>query len=109
MHRFPGVVNETELTGVEAILIDDGLVSGCTIPAADRACRRGRALRVIVAVPTASSDAIQLLVPEMGEICCPNTGSGAVFEVADAYREWRDLTEAEVLDELSQTEREGLL
>jgi predicted phosphoribosyltransferase len=48
-------------------------------------------------VPTASLGAVELLMPEVDEIVCLNIRSGSSFAVADAYENWYDLTDEEVL------------
>jgi putative phosphoribosyl transferase len=42
-----------ELAGKTIILVDDGIATGCSIPAAIAAIRRRKAARVVVAVPVA--------------------------------------------------------
>jgi putative phosphoribosyl transferase len=85
------------IRGKEAILVDDGLASGYTMIAALRNVRRREPKKIVVAVPTASASTVKLLSPEVEVIVCPNIRSGYSFAVADAYRSWRDLTEAEVV------------
>lgn len=58
--------------------------------------------KIVVAVPTASLGAIELLAPEVDEIVCLNIRSGLSFAVASAYTNWYDLTDAEVLKILSE-------
>jgi putative phosphoribosyl transferase len=50
-----------------------------------------------VAVPTASKNAVDLLAPYVDEIFCLNIRETKIFAVADAYQEWHDLTQQEVL------------
>jgi putative phosphoribosyl transferase len=47
-----------DLTGLTAILIDDGMAMGATMVAAAGAARRAGAIRVIAAVPVASAEAV---------------------------------------------------
>ena len=84
------------------ILVDDGLASGFTMLAAARSVKDKAPKKVIVAVPTASSGAIELLAPEVDEIICLNIRSGSSFAVADAYENWHDLTDEEVLKILKE-------
>ncbi len=65
-----------------------------------RKARQG-AGRVMVAVPTASERTVQDLLAEVDELVCLNVRGGWSFAVADAYLNWYDLTEGEVLDILS--------
>ena len=98
-----------EIKGKTAILVDDGLASGYTMLAAIRSTRKRNPRRVVVAVPTASKAAIELVSREVDKILCLNIRSSPFFAVADAYREWRDLTDEEVveiLEKISEGSRE---
>jgi putative phosphoribosyl transferase len=85
------------LTGKTVIVADDGLASGYTMLAAVKFIRKKVAGKIIVAVPTGSRATIDLVLPEVDEIVCLNTRRGSPFAVADAYRNWYDLSEKEVL------------
>ena len=58
--------------------------------------------KVVVAVPTGSLGAVELLEPEVDEIICLNIRSGSSFAVADAYENWYDLADEEVLKILQE-------
>ncbi len=79
------------------ILVDDGLASGFTLRVAIKALRQNNATNVILGVPTAHSESVQMIVGEVEAIYCPNLRSGFSFAVADAYEQWSDLDEQEVL------------
>ncbi len=83
--------------GRTAIVIDDGLASGYTMLAAVRSLRSQGAEKVVVAIPTASEGAIDLLSRDADEIHCLNVRTGRSFAVADAYQEWRDIPEREAV------------
>jgi len=51
---------------------------------------------MVVAVPTASVSAINLVRPHANKIVCLNIRSGPSFAVADAYKVWRDLENEDV-------------
>jgi len=80
-----------------AILVDDGLASGYTMLAAVRFIKRKAPRKIIVAVPTASERTVDFILPEIDELICLNVRSGISFAVADAYRNWYDLTDEEVI------------
>ncbi len=84
------------LQGRSVIITDDGLASGYTMHAAVQAIRAGSPREVIVAVPTGSPGAISLLKDEADRIVCLNIRTSYSFAVADAYRQWRDLSDEEV-------------
>ncbi len=79
------------------ILVDDGLASGFTLRVAIKALRHNGAANLILAVPTAHSESVQMILEEIEAIYCPNLRSGLSFAVADAYEEWSDLDEREVI------------
>lgn len=97
LRKFRGDNPIPQLMDKVVILVDDGLASGFTMLAAVRSARKKRPKKIVVAVPTASLGAVELLVPEVDEIACLNIRSGSSFAVADAYEKWYDLTDEEVL------------
>jgi putative phosphoribosyl transferase len=99
--RFAGRNPVPEMTGKTVILTDDGLASGFTMLAAVQGIRFHTPARILVAVPTASLSSAELVAREADLVICMNIRSGHSFAVADAYREWHDLTDQEVLEELA--------
>jgi putative phosphoribosyl transferase len=89
-----------DLKGRIVILADDGLASGSTMMTAARLVRRHRPKKIVVAVPTASLHTIEFLSEDVDLIVCPNIRTGSYFAVADAYRDWYDLSREEVLERL---------
>ncbi len=83
------------------ILVDDGLASGYMMLAAVRSVKRKTPKKIIVAVPTASKRTVELILPEVDELICLNVRHGISFAVADAYRNWYDLSDEEVLSIIS--------
>lgn len=79
------------------ILVDDGIASGFTILVAVKALQNLGINELIIAVPTANPDSLKRLSAEVEAIYCPNIRSGWTYAVADAYQEWRDVNEGEVL------------
>ncbi|HZK30740.1 MAG TPA: phosphoribosyltransferase family protein [Methanoregula sp.] len=82
------------------VLTDDGLASGYTMLAAVESIRTSHPERIIVAVPTASASSAGRIAREVDECICLNIRSGNRFSVAEAYRNWYDLDDREVLAEL---------
>ena len=95
--RLRGSRPYPDLTGQTALIVDDGLASGYTMRAATRFLRGKGAQEIIVAVPTASDRTVQDLLPLVDTLVCLNVRGGWSFAVADAYENWYDLDEAEVL------------
>jgi putative phosphoribosyl transferase len=96
----------SDLKDKVVMLVDDGLASGFTMLAAVRSARKRTPKKIIVAVPTASLGAVKLLAPEVDEIFCLNIRSGPVFAVADAYKNWYDLRDEEVIKILQSGEKQ---
>jgi len=85
-----------DLRTAAAVLVDDGLASGFTMLVAVEALRRGGAAAVLVAVPTGHLSSLQLVLPHVDRLFCANVRSGRSFAVADAYRNWADVSEEDV-------------
>jgi putative phosphoribosyl transferase len=83
--------------GRYVIIVDDGLASGYTMVAAIRWVKKMAPEGVIVAVPTGSEGTIHRILPEVDKLICLNVRSGFPYAVADAYRDWYDLGDQEVL------------
>ncbi len=84
------------------IIVDDGLASGFTMLAGINYVKRQRPEEIVVAVPTASERAVLFLLPHVDKLICLNIRGGPFFAVADAYRNWYDLSEEEVMEILRQ-------
>jgi len=93
---FPSIINRN------AIIVDDGLASGYTMLAAVNIVKSKKPKKIIIAVPTASRNTADLILPEVDELICLNVRSGYPFAVADAYQNWYDVTDEEVLEILKK-------
>lgn len=87
------------------VLVDDGLASGYTMLAAIESVRQLEPQKIIVAVPTASSSAISKVQEVVDVLICPHIGRGYVFAVADAYQNWYDVPDQEVIEMLENIGR----
>jgi predicted phosphoribosyltransferase len=87
-----------DLRGRSAILVDDGLASGYTMMASINFVKKGEPNRIVVAIPTAPESSVQLISASVDEIVCLNIRRGSFFAVADAYHQWYDLSEEEVME-----------
>jgi len=83
------------------LLIDDGLASGYSMLATAISVKKNKPKEIIIAIPTASDNAIKLVEPYADRIVCLNVREGLPYAVADAYLLWYDLTEEEVKNFLS--------
>lgn len=89
-----------ELKGKRVILTDDGLASGFSMLAAVRMVKVQDPQEVVVAVPTAPLGSVLRLNPEVDRIYSAHVQESGPFAVANAYRGWYDLSEAEVKEML---------
>ncbi|HMK95193.1 MAG TPA: phosphoribosyltransferase family protein [Candidatus Limnocylindrales bacterium] len=105
LRKFAGNKPMPALKDKIVILIDDGLASGFTMLAAARSAKKGAPEKIVVAVPTSSAGAINLVEPEVDEIVCLNVRTAPSFAVADAYKNWYDLADEEVIGILEKAEK----
>ncbi|MGM0687438.1 MAG: phosphoribosyltransferase [Promethearchaeati archaeon] len=87
---------------LHVVLVDDGLASGYTMLAAVRSVREQHPESITVLVPTASDSAANRVESVVDEFICPRIETGFVFAVANAYRDWHDLTDEEVVQILEE-------
>lgn len=79
------------------ILVDDGAATGATMRAAVRAVRKLNARRVVVALPVASLEALELLRNEADEVVCLGAPLG-FYAVGQWYEEFTQTTDEAVTD-----------
>ncbi len=99
---YAGLVGQQSPDGRIVILVDDGLASGYTMLAAIQSVRARGPQKIIVAVPTGSATAVSRVRDQVDMLICPHVGSAYVFAVADAYQNWYDIPEDEVIALLRQ-------
>lgn len=104
--KFRGDESPPTLENKVAIIVDDGLASGYTMLSAVKSAHGRNPKRTIVAVPTASTSAVDLVAPSVDALICLNIRGGSIFAVADAYQEWHDLSDEEVLQFLRASRHE---
>ncbi len=94
---YKGLVGQQNPDDRIVILVDDGLASGFTMLAAIQSVRARDPKKLIVAVPTGSAGAVSRVRDQVDTLICPHVGSAYVFAVADAYQNWYDVPEEEVI------------
>ena len=95
---YKGLVGIVDTPQRDIILVDDGLASGYTMKAAVESVRTLNPLSITVAVPTSSGSAADLITQEVQTLICPRIESGFIYAVANAYRQWYDVPDSEVID-----------
>jgi predicted phosphoribosyltransferase len=103
LEKFRGNKPFPDLKKKMIILVDDGLASGLTMLAAVRSVQKQTPDKIVVAVPTASTSAIELVAPSVDKLICLNIRSDPIFAVADAYQKWYDLSDEEVMEILRKS------
>lgn len=93
-----------ELADRVVIVIDDGIATGATMRAAVAALRQHRPTRLIVAVPTASTEACEHLRREADEVVCLATPE-PYMAVGRWYRHFDQTSDEEVRTLLVQAAR----
>lgn len=87
-----------DLKNKTAILIDDGLAAGSTMLTAVQSIQKRKPKKIIVAVPTASANAVRLIKPHVNQLISLYIHpQNLPFAVASSYQNWRDLGDEEVL------------
>lgn len=93
-----------QVEGRVVILVDDGLSTGATMRVAVRALRSQGPARIVVAVPTASSDTYNALRQEADELVCATTPT-PFHAVSAWYADFSQTSDAEVRELLSAGSR----
>ena len=93
--------------GRTAIVVDDGIATGATMRVALRAARHRKPERLVLAVPIASPETIEEFRKEADEVVClempPALGAIGLY-----YRDFHQMSDAEVTDLLTRAPRAGL-
>ena len=92
---YRGARKALAVDGRTVVLVDDGAATGASMLAAVRAVRKLGAGKVIVALPTASVDAVRKLRKEADEVVCVGTPE-SFLGVGQWYLDFRQTTDEEV-------------
>jgi putative phosphoribosyl transferase len=85
-----------DIAGQSVILVDDGIAMGSTMRASIMLCKNKKARRIVVATPVAGRDTAREIAALIDELIVLETP--ALFRaVAQVYRNWYDVPDAEVL------------
>lgn len=85
----------------QVILVDDGVATGATMQAAIRAARQQGPARIVVAVPVAAPDSVQLLRNQVDEVVCPLLPE-MLMAIGRWYLDFDQTSDREVLDLLQR-------
>lgn len=89
--------------GRTVLVVDDGIATGATMRAALRAVRRREPSHLVLAVPVAPPETVELLRPEVDEVVCLATPSpfGAIGAFYADFRQVEDKEVRDLLDRLA--------
>ena len=96
--KFRGDTPLPDVKNKIVIVTDDGLASGYTMLVTVQSIRNQNPKAILIVVPTASRRAVELVAPKVDELVCLNIRSSPIFAVADAYLNWYDLSDEEVIE-----------
>jgi len=99
---YQGLIDCYSPKGRIVLIVDDGLASGYTMLAAIQSVKQFSPKKTIVAVPTASVSAVSKIQGVVDDFICPHIDAGFVFAVANAYHDWYDVPEEEVIKQLQE-------
>ncbi len=94
--KYRKVIPQRNLHGKIAIIVDDGIATGSTACAAACSVIARGANKVVIAVPVASKESIQITKKNADEVCCPfmRERFGAVGQF---YRKFPEVSDNEVI------------
>ena len=105
VRELRGDLSFPDISARPVLLVDDGLASGFTMRVAVEALRKAGGNRIVVAVPTGHQQSVEGMADKVEIIYCANVRGGRSFAVADAFEQWTDVGEEEVLAILSSSRR----
>jgi putative phosphoribosyl transferase len=100
--KYKGESVAPRLTGRTVIIVDDGLASGITMQVAVEAIKHRHPREVIVAVPLATAGAFDRITKFANRVVACAVAKMPQFYLADFYRNWRDISDDEVVQLLKQ-------
>lgn len=98
---YLGTRAPVDLMGKTAVVVDDGIATGSTMRAALHAVRARGAARVVLAVPVAPPEALEMLAPLADRLIALETPAD-FFAVGAYYAHFPQVTDAEVRDLLAK-------
>jgi len=90
--------------GRTAIVVDDGIATGATVRASLKAVRRRNPEKLVLAVPVASADAIELLRAEVDDLICIETPE-LFYAIGAHYIDFSQVPDEEVVLLLNEADQ----
>jgi putative phosphoribosyl transferase len=101
-HAYRGQRPRPAVAGQCVILVDDGIATGATMRAAIAALRQAKPSRIVVAVPVAPPDTVEVLRSEADEVVCLATPE-PFMAIGCWYMAFPQLSDEEVRSRLAQS------
>jgi putative phosphoribosyl transferase len=89
------------LRGQTVILVDDGLATGYTMLAAARCVRQREPARIVIAVPVAPRETLEMLRREVDEVVCVHV-PWRLVAISQFYEDFSQVTDEEVREALGR-------
>lgn len=102
---YRGMRPPPDVRGRTVIVVDDGMATGASMQAAVMALRSLLPARIVAAVPVAPADAVWRMGETADEFACVVT-SVAFYAVGQFYRDFEQVTDAEVRELLDKARKE---
>jgi len=93
------------LRGRSVIVIDDGIATGGTVRAAIRSLREHHPKEIILAVPVAASQSLEVIRPEADEVVCVED-TPTLWAIGAWYEDFNQVSDEEVLRLLETARQE---
>lgn len=103
MQRLRGDVPYPQLEGKVVVIVDDGIATGSSVSAAVMSVKKRKPKEVIVAVPVAPADAVEMLAGEGARVVCLET-PGPFLAIGEFYGDFDQVEDSvvkRILDESS--------
>lgn len=94
--QFAGLGTDLSCKGRTVIVVDDGIATGATVRAALKALRQREPARLVLAVPVAPQDTLEILAGDADEIVCLETPD-PFYAVGAHYLEFDQVSDDEVV------------
>ena len=93
-----------QLSQYNVIVVDDGIATGATMIATLRFLRKKNPIKLVCGTPVAPSETIHKLWKEADDVVCLETPT-PFYAIGQFYKDFRQLTDEEVLNYLSSSRR----
>lgn len=109
MQRLRGDATYPQLEGKIVVIVDDGIATGSSVNAAVMSVKKRKPKEIVVAVPVAPADALEMLSEDGTKVVCLETPGPflAVGEFYGAFDQVEDLEVRRILDENSAERTRG--